>query len=329
MRRNHLQRRVLPVGQAGFTLIELLVSIAVIGILVALLLPAVQAARESARRAGCKNNLKQCSLAALDHESLYGWFPTGGWSKRWIGLPDRGNDENQPGGWIYNILPFVEQSALHKLGGDAEQNPANTTRNACRLTTALALFHCPTRRGATLYQNARQYLHADPVDRVARNDYAMNGGHRVFLYGNGPDSLSHERTFSWPDTSRVTGISFQRSRVRFAHLTDGSTYTYMIGEKHLRSDHYNTGNDQGDNEAMCSGDDRDLIRFTGGEFDVTFQPLPDSAITGQEGFVFGSAHPGGFHASFCDGSVRLIGYGIDQQIHSRLGNRKDGHDVSL
>ena len=96
----------------GFTLVELLVVIAIIGILIGLLLPAVQSVREAARRIQCANHLKQMGLGALNHEEAHGFFPSCGWGWAWIGDPDRGFGETQPGGWIYNLLPFVEQDAL-------------------------------------------------------------------------------------------------------------------------------------------------------------------------------------------------------------------------
>ena len=100
----------------GFTLVELLVVIAIIGILVALLLPAVQAAREAGRLTQCKNNLKQVGLAVQNHMNLYKYFPTGGWGWNWTGDPERGVGKTQPGGWAYNILPFIDEIPLHDMG---------------------------------------------------------------------------------------------------------------------------------------------------------------------------------------------------------------------
>ncbi|MBT5018470.1 MAG: DUF1559 domain-containing protein [Planctomicrobium sp.] len=315
--------------RSGFTIIELLVVIAIIGILLALLLPAVQMAREAARRAQCSNSLKQLSLAGLNHEETHGWFPTGGWSKRWIGLPGRGYGPNQPGGWAFNVLPFVEQSAIRELGGDDHTNTSHREGNAQRLQTPLPIFHCPTRRGATTYLNSRDFLYSNSTPQVARNDYAFNGGHRWSRYGDGPDLLQNAQHFVWPDMSEMTGLSHQRSQVKHRDITDGTSNTYMVGEKHIRSDHYSTGEDQGDNESVFSGDDRDLIRFTGSERDVSYRPRPDNFASSQEGFVFGSSHAGGFQMALCDGAVRMIAFEIDQSIHSRLGNRKDGKTVSF
>ena len=100
---------------AAFTLVELLVVIFVIGLLVALLLPAIQSAREAARRVECRNNLKQLGLAAMNHLDRHGHFPAGGWGQNWVGDRDRDFGEDQPGGWAFNLLPFLEESALHDL----------------------------------------------------------------------------------------------------------------------------------------------------------------------------------------------------------------------
>ena len=92
---------------------ELLVVIAIIGVLVGLLLPAIQAAREAGRRLTCSSHLKQLALGMIVHENSLKFFPTGGWGCQWTGDADRGFDKRQPGGWTYNVLPFIEQRSLH------------------------------------------------------------------------------------------------------------------------------------------------------------------------------------------------------------------------
>src|SRR6185295_16835365 len=119
----------------------------------ALLLPAVNAARESGRRAGCMNNLKQLGLATLQHLERFKNYPTGGWGERWVGNPDRGYDEKQWGGWVYNILPLIEQEQLHELGAGATQsnNVNDPNASANRLTKPLSVMNCPSRRGGQIY----------------------------------------------------------------------------------------------------------------------------------------------------------------------------------
>jgi prepilin-type N-terminal cleavage/methylation domain-containing protein/prepilin-type processing-associated H-X9-DG protein len=137
-------------ARAGFTLVELLVVIAIIGILISLLLPAVQAAREAARRAQCVNHLKQLGLGCLNHESAVKTFPTGGWAFCFLGHPDLGVGITQPGGWMFNILPYIEESTLYKN----QQGLTGTTLQSAALTlvqTPLEAFYCPSRRPVQTY----------------------------------------------------------------------------------------------------------------------------------------------------------------------------------
>ena len=129
----------------GFTLVELLVVIAIIGVLVGLLLPAVQSAREAARRSQCQNNLKQIGLATLNYESAQKAFPSSGWGWHWMGDPDQGAGKNQPGGWIYSLLPYIEQAGIKSVGkglAAADKKIALTTLSE----TPITVMNCPSRR---------------------------------------------------------------------------------------------------------------------------------------------------------------------------------------
>jgi prepilin-type N-terminal cleavage/methylation domain-containing protein len=166
-------------GSPGFTLVELLAVITIIGILIALLLPAVQAAREAARRAQCSNNLKQLALGCVAHESATGRYPTDGWGWGWTGDADRGNDWRQPGGWIYNILTYIEQQPLHDLGMGISPWNDQTKKDLHRqrMANPLNTLYCPSRRPAVAYPYTDWIpANASQPGTVGRNDYAGNGG---------------------------------------------------------------------------------------------------------------------------------------------------------
>jgi prepilin-type N-terminal cleavage/methylation domain-containing protein len=323
---------------AGFTLVELLVVLGIVGLLMALLMPAVQSARESGRRAACQNNLKQIALALLMHHEARGRFPAGGWGHEWVGVPGRGSGVEQPGGWIYSVLPYLEQNELHELGADlnAVDIDQQYTR---RLSTPIELFVCPSRRscGAWPVADIYPYMkapkpHGAP-STVARSDYAINGGSSHILSFAGPRDLAEgDQREYWSnrtDVSRFSGISHLRIGATLSSVVDGASKTYLVGEKALDPLHYEDGRSLGDNETLYSGYCTDLHRFAGiAESDVPWlPPMYDNQTSSNLGVPeyvrFGSAHEGGFYMAYCDGAVHLVRYDVDVEVHFRAGHRKD------
>ena len=364
----------------GFTLVELLVVIAIIGVLVGLLLPAVNAAREAGRRATCMNNLKQLGLASQNFLSAFKRYPSGGWGPRWIGDPDAGNTIKQPGGWVYNLLPYVEQEALHDYGSasSATGSNANSIKQAALakiMTIPLGFMNCPSRRtAATFTMQSGQYPY-DPTSStpiapsgpVARGDYAANVGVRKNINAstgattddvNGvllapaeqPTTEPPSGSFSWPNCT-WSGVIFQRSAI--SDVKDGTSHTYLFGEKWVDRMHYDDGLSPGDTGTEYSGMGNDNYRWTyvspkstavnattgaadddpGNAVDTTYPTmLNDTSIStaspsnDQHGVFqacFGSAHAGIVNFAMCDGSTIGISTSIDALTHRYLGERND------
>lgn len=318
--------------RAGFTLIELLVVIAIIAVLVSLLLPAVQNAREAARRTQCKNHLKQLSTALHSFHEAYNHFPSNGWGIGWAPHPSRGAGVDQPGSWMYQILPMIEQTSLYKSGGtsrDDETSAALLAGNVRRLTTPIALFMCPTRRGAdnfpvdTVFPFVVQPRLCGPLTVGARNDFVINGGEDNVGFQLGPASLAagDNGSYTFPNVGLSTGISFVRSKYAMRDLVDGSSQVYLLGEKSVDPRHYYDGVSLGDDEGPYVSDERDTIRWArlGGSNLRPHQDIPGVDNT----WGFGSAHTGTFHMAFADGRVSGLNYNIDIVTHRRLSNRRD------
>src|SRR6185437_13783478 len=194
-------------ARLGFTLIELLVVIAIIGVLLGLLLPAVQKVREAAARAKCQNNLKQIGLGFHNHHDTFGYFPTGGWD--WWSIPTYVNGQPavgvpQQAGWGFQILPYLEGVNTWR-GGQASND---YDRALIAVSTPNSVFFCPARRGTqTTTFSAPGYFNDQPVT-VALCDYAAS---------------NYEET----------GIVRYQNPTRMSDVTDGTSNTLLVGDKRL------------------------------------------------------------------------------------------------
>ncbi len=327
--------------RSGLTLVELLVVVAIVSILVALILPAVQAARESSRVATCQGHLRQIGLAMNSFESAQRRFPSGGWGYRWVGFSDIGVDVEQPGAWTFSLLPYIEQSEIY------QNNVYNTTalRRDANLRSILVakvrIYNCPSRRDSSpieltciTCQNPVGLL--DGLNHATRSDYAVNAGDgepdvedMMFwpLRFSGPSSLvlAQELTKSrrWPNAPKDwSGISFLRKSVNIALIEDGTSNTILVGEKHVSILAYRSGLDVGDNEPMFSGFNNDNHRSTNPKW-----PFKRDGAQFSVG-SFGSAHATS-NFVFCDGSIHSIDYKIDPMVFRNFGSRHDGQNSMI
>jgi prepilin-type N-terminal cleavage/methylation domain-containing protein len=309
---------------SGFTLVELLVVIAIIGILIALLLPAVQAARESARRSHCSNNLKQMALACHTYHDAHKQFPSAGRQDHTVGRDNNfllSPAPQQWWNWLYQILPYIELSQLHEL----------QTTSEVRLKYVQTYF-CPSRRKPTI------------IGAVVTNDYAGNAG------------------ISWCPANQVDtwngviipgmlgNVNFKLEPITTGKIIDGTSNALMLGEKFVSTDHYSTLRQWGDNESWAAGNrwvttrhaihrPRQDTKGTPGPNGTQEAPPPNAAATGlcgpwhgsnPEGGYYdywGSPHAAGFQAAMADGSVRMIRYTIAMPTLQAISHRADGQAV--
>jgi prepilin-type N-terminal cleavage/methylation domain-containing protein len=294
--------------RVAFTLIELLVVLTIIAILIGLLLPAVQAAREAARIVQCQNNLKQVALACVNYEASYKELPGYAGEKNPIRVRfelNRKRDESLYGTpWPAQILGFLEQSelarGLSRVGELRAVTPDDSIQQIVRGT--VSAYHCPTRRDATSYPLIKQYQERYG-DRGARIDFAMNGGAAEPI-ADDLIGITHKKDGVW-----VFG-----SRVKTNRIKDGLAHTYLLGEKAMDLLRYTTGTCFGDRSPIAGdpdnqGSSHSYVRF------AARAPHVDIANNCLVCHDFGSAHQAGWNAANADGSVRMVSHTIDMDVH--------------
>ena len=299
----------------GFTLIELLVTIAIIGVLIALLLPAVQQTREQARRSQCKNNLKQMGVAIHNFHDQYSALP-----------PSRNYDHYTS--WAFLILPHLENFNLFATWDSTQKYYYQS--DEARLTP-IPVYFCPSRRGVEMVSTRNDDIfsphESSPHIPGTVADYACVAG-----YGRGWNWTTSRGPMVMGEATTEPPTQFGnyappgavlktwRSRTAFRDLTDGLTHTFLIGEKHIRPSRYGIAPEDG---AIYNGDHPGNFSRTGGPG----SPIARSP-TDRYRNNFGSSHDQMCNFLLADGSVRAVNVMIATDILGRLTVRNDNEIVS-
>ncbi|MDM4016919.1 DUF1559 domain-containing protein [Roseiconus lacunae] len=310
--------------RSAFTLVELLVVIAIIGILVSLLLPAVQAAREAARLLQCQNRLKQIALACHNYESAFKQLPGYGGEHNGFLIRQLTNRTQRPiggGTWITQSMLFLEQQPLARsIQGFARSFSIAPNDRVQRLVQAsVSTLHCPTRRDAEAYPLLPPYRERYG-EFGARTDYAMNGGAAVIDEDASPNSNEAPAIKITRDGVWVLG-----RRTRMNAILDGLSQTYLVGEKAMDLGKLITGDGFGDRSPIAGYHDVPISSHSYVRY-AARSPAMDSHGNCLECHDFGSTHASGWNVAFSDGRVTLIDYSLDLGVH-RAQASIDGREI--
>ena len=302
-------------ARSGFTLIELLVVIAIIAVLISLLLPAVQQARETARRSQCRNNLKQIGLSVQNFHDVKGALP----SSR-LGP--------QHASWFVQILPYIDQTALYKQWSlnDTYYLQRPTTR-----TTSVPMFYCPSRRTHMLSSQFEISTTSLPDTQPypgALGDFAANGGQHVDAIVDNP--LCNGTMCQAQSQLSGSQIVSTQSRTGLRDLKDGTSHIFLAGEKHVPESRFGQSGGQGDGSIYNGDFPRSYNRLAGR--DNVGQPRFKLAANGEDlsgpwHCRFGSHHPGMVQFVFADGHVAALNVTTDVDVLNKLAVRNDGKPV--
>jgi prepilin-type N-terminal cleavage/methylation domain-containing protein/prepilin-type processing-associated H-X9-DG protein len=356
-----LSRGLPPAAEPrGLTLVELLAVIAIIGLLVGLLMPALQSARESSRRTTCTSNLKTLSMACLSHLEHIGTFPSDGWPDGNGINAANGFNEEQGGGWMFNILPFMELETLRNRNSDAtsvsptvlgcpttvapgavareQTNPSIARGITCYAGSMGSIGRFPDRHGI-LPDGSPVLSHElallDKATRESTYPTFSNYGHRIA----GINDFADSRRQSWGNNFWSggyfnNGVICAYGRVRAAHVTDGLGNTLLCGERPVLSNNIlelRNGNpcDTAASATWVRSYGWMNCKSTAAPPEIFIQNVSTTGNACRAG-GFGSRHGTTFGAAFCDGSVRHVGFEIDAATVWRpLNSRNDGQILNL
>jgi len=351
-----MRRRSALLCRRGFTLIELLVVIAIIGLLMALLLPAIQRVREAANRMRCGSNLSQIALACHNLHNDYNVFPTAGiwWNSPFVyrnGQPVAPPLQNKS--FLYQILPYVEQQQVWRLSPTTDPNAISTI-----LGTVVPMYYCPSRRKPAPGPMVGNWGQGNWIDigtgasgsasgqwRPGKNDYANPCSYETITIGGVSVRTHPEVWWAWERTPIIcfagwgysvnpqTRNSGWEANLDYSvsldgGVKDGTSNTMLVAEKFLKPRCYD-GNCGYDNEGYCGGWDNDTGPLVAWPTDTNWwathcRPGQDDDNAQCEANRFGSAHPGSFNCVMADRTVRRVRYSIDINVLASMVHRFDG-----